>query len=140
MRLLGVHDQWLVTPSRSDPDVVIGRFGRPLVHGPLRPDPVFRAQAGLRRPARRLLVQREQDACGVAATYQKGVAGVPFGLLAREGVEMAGPNRDDARSILPVPDQDYSGTVLYADVVAPDDEAVRALTVGHAVSLVRDLW
>jgi hypothetical protein len=37
MRLLGVHDRWLVTPSRSDPDVVIGRFGRPLVHGHLRP-------------------------------------------------------------------------------------------------------
>ena len=53
---------------------------------------------------------------------------------------MAAPNRDDARSILPVPDQDYSGTVLYADVVAPDDEDVRALTVGHAVYLVRDLW
>jgi hypothetical protein len=32
MRLLGVNDRWLVTPSRSDPDVVIGRFGRPLVH------------------------------------------------------------------------------------------------------------
>jgi len=31
MRLLGVHDRWLVTPSRLDPDVVIGRFGRPLV-------------------------------------------------------------------------------------------------------------
>jgi hypothetical protein len=114
----------------------------PVVDGLLRPDPVFRAQAGLRRPARRLLVQREQDACDVAAIYQKGVAGVSFrsDRFAREGVEMAGPNRDDVRSILPVPDQDYSGTVLYADVVAPDDEAVRALTVGHAVSLVRDLW
>jgi hypothetical protein len=29
---------------------------------------------------------------------------------------------------------------LYADVVAPDDEDVRALTVGHAVPLVRNLW
>src|SRR5450631_3869379 len=50
----------------------------PVVDGLLRPDPVFRAQAGLRRPARWLLVQREQDACDVAAIYQKGVAGVSF--------------------------------------------------------------